>query len=179
MKFILTILTLFFLKADAQPYVASWTGQGFSKYEIQQAIDTNNWNTIGTIAGKSSIYNYTFNVPGPTFFYRIKADQYCTKPILISEVLSIKNPSKGKKSRIEKLTVKVSVESEIHYTIESPQPQQMQYSLYDMSGRRLSEKTINLQTGTNTFSDKKPNTGIYYGQFVGYFDCVTTKIINQ
>jgi hypothetical protein len=181
LKLPLTILLLISLTANSQSYVASWTGWGHLSYQIQQAIDTNRWQTIGTVNGQIAQNNYQFTVPGPTYYYRIKADKDSTKAILVSEVLSIKNPpSKGKKSRIQALSVKVSVTDMIHYTIESPQVQQMRYSLYDITGRKIKEMQVNLHEGTNEIYDSRPVVrGIYYSQFVGYFDFITAKIINE
>lgn len=182
MKFFLTILTLFTLSCSAQPYVANWTGAGHSLYLVQQGKDSLNWTTIGTVVGQPSSSTYQFTIPGPTYYYRIKADGDTTCAILVAEVLSIKNPppAHGKKSTIQTLSVKVSVSNRIHYSIESQRDQLMTYSLYDITGRKLSYRLINLHEGTNEVYDSKPIVrGIYYAQFVGYFDMITVKIPNE
>lgn len=178
MKLILTILFFSFLQTDAQ-YVANWTGWGHSVYEVQQGLDSNNWITIGRVNGQLATANYQYTVPSVNYYYRIKADKDSTKAILIAEVLSIKTPpAKGKKTRIQNLSVKVSVGSQIHYTISSPRSEMMNYSLYDITGRKLREKEVFVHEGINEMFDEKPAVqGIYYSQFIGYFDLITTKII--
>jgi hypothetical protein len=180
-KFIVAILLFISFKLGAQPYVANWTGAGHSLYLVQQGKDSLNWTTIGTVAGQLNSSTYQFTIPGPSYYYRIKADQDSTCAILVAEVVSIKNPSPahGKKSTIQTLSVKVSVSNRIHYTIESQRDQLMTYSLYDMTGRKLSSKLVPLHIGVNDFFDRKPDVfGVYYGTFEGYFDFVSVKIMN-
>jgi hypothetical protein len=180
-KFLLTILTLFIsFKLEAQPYVANWTGAGHSLYLVQQGKDSLNWTTIGTVAGQLSSSTYQFTIPGPTYYYRIKADQDTTCAILVAEVVKNPPPAHGKKTSIQTLSVKVSVSNRIHYTIESQRDQLMTYSLYDMTGRKVSSKLVPLHIGVNDFFDRKPDVfGVYYGTFEGYFDFVTTQFISQ
>ena len=180
MKLILTILLFSFLKSEAQ-YTANWTGWGHSIYEVQQGLDSSNWVTIGKVNGQTCTANYQYNIPAVNYYYRVKADKDSTKAILVSEVLSVKTPpAKGKKTRIQTLSVKVMVTDKIHYQIESPEMQQMNYSLYDITGRKLTYRLIPLHEGTNDAYDSRPITkGIYYAQFVGYFNSITAKIINE
>jgi hypothetical protein len=180
-KLLFTILLFISFKLEAQPYVANWTGWGHNSYQVQQGRDSINWITIGTVAGQLDAKTYQFTIPGPNYYYRIKADQDTTCAILVAEVLSIKNtPAKGKnKKLIQNLSVKIMVGSQIHYQIESPEPEQMQYSLYDIMGRKIRSRMINLHAGQNDFFDQKPATGIYYGSFEGYFNHLTVKFINQ
>lgn len=180
MKFLVTILLFISFKPEAQPYVANWTGSGHSLYLVQQGKDSLNWTTIGTVAGQLS-NTYQFTIPGPTYYYRIKADQDTTCAILVAEVLSIKNPppAHGKKSTIQTLSVKVSVSNRIHYTIESQRDQLMTYSLYNNMGQKITSKPVSLHIGVNDFYDDKPAFGVYYATFQGYFDFATTQFISQ
>jgi hypothetical protein len=159
--------------------VANWTGAGHSLYLVQQGKDSLNWTTIGTVVGQPS-NTYQFTIPGPTYYYRIKADEDTTCAILVAEVLSIKNPppAHGKKSTIQTLSVKVSVSNRIHYSIESQRDQLMTYSLYNNMGQKITSKPVSLHIGVNDFYDQKPAFGVYYGTFEGYFDFVSVKIMN-
>jgi hypothetical protein len=177
-KFLFTILLFISFKLGAQPYVANWTGSGHSLYLVQQGKDSLNWTTIGTIAGQLNSSTYQFTIPGPTYYYRIKADGDTTCAILVAEVVKNPQPAHGKKS-IQTLSVKVSVSNRIHYTIESQRDQLMTYSLYNSMGQKITSKPVSLHIGVNDFYDSKPVFGVYYGTFEGYFDFVTTQFISQ
>ena len=182
MKLLFIILISFLFTNSNAQYTAIWTGWGHTSYQVQKGMDSLHWTTIGTVSGQLATADYQYSLADANYYYRIKADKDSSQAILVSEVLSIKTPpAKGKKTRIQTLSVKVSVTDRIHYTIESPQMQQMQYSLYDITGRKIRERTVNLREGTNEIFDQKPAVnGIYYGQFVGYFDKpLIAKIINE
>jgi hypothetical protein len=127
--------------------------------------------------------DYSFDLPATNYYYRIKADKDSSQALLVPATLNIKNnpPAHGKtKTRIQTLSVKVSVRSQLHYTIESQRDQLMTYSLYDMTGRKLTSKLVPLHIGANDFFDRKPETmGVYYGTFEGYFDYLPVKIMNR
>jgi hypothetical protein len=182
-KFIVAILLFISFKLGAQPYVANWTGSGHSLYLVQQGKDSLNWTTIGTVSGQLAVSDYSYDLPAVNYYYRVKADKDSSQALLVTETLGIKNnpPAKGKtKTRIATLSVKVSVESQIHYTIQSQRDQLMTYSLYDAIGRKVSSKLVPLHIGVNDFFDRKPDVfGVYYGTFEGYFDFVTTQFISQ
>lgn len=182
-KQLMVILLFITTAAKSQNYVANWTGWGHTEYMVQQATDTSSWTTINVVTGTLAKTNYQCVIPGATFYYRIKADNDSTSALLVGETLGIKNnpPAHGKtKTRIATLSVKVSVESQIHYTIQSQRDQLMTYSLYDATGRKVRSKLVPLHIGQNDFFDRKPAVlGVYYGTFEGYFDFITLKIINR
>lgn len=180
MKLLVTILTFLTLNCSAQQYVANWTGWGHTSYQIQQGRDSVNWITIGQIQGQLSKSTYQFTVPGATYYYRIIADKDSTCAILVPEVLSIPHGHKirAKKTSITSMNVKVLMGSQIHYRIETPRSEQVRYGLFDMMGRKISGRNINLFPGVNDVFDKKPIRGVYYGTFQGYFDFITVKVPN-
>lgn len=182
MKLLFTIVTLLTLNCQAQ-YTAYWTGWGHTSYEVQQGLDSTHWTTIGQVSGELAVTDYSYDLPAVNYYYRIKADKDSSQALLVAETLNIKNnpPAHGKtKTRIATLSVKVSVESQIHYTIQSQRDQLMTYSLYDIQGRKLTSKLVPLHIGVNDFFDRKPDVfGVYYGTFEGYFDFVTTQFISQ
>lgn len=169
----------------SQPYVIYWTGAGHTSYQVQQGRDSLNWNTIGTVNGTLATTNYQYTIPGPTYYYRIKANSDSSQAIMVAETLSIKKggSSSGghKKPKLIALSIKANTTgSDINYTILSPQPQQLIYMLYNVGGQLITKQTINLYTGTNIFKDTRPIVkGMYFGQFTGYLsEPITVKVNN-
>ncbi|HXS58994.1 MAG TPA: hypothetical protein VN726_22880 [Hanamia sp.] len=178
MKLLLTILTLI-STCQAQKYTASWTGWGHLSYQVQQGRDSLSWSTIGNVTGSIASANYSYTIPAANYYYRVKADKDTTKALYLPETLDIKNPppAKGKtKVQIQSLSVKVL--PQMHFIIESPRSEQLEYNLYDIAGRKLSHSLINVFIGTNEFHDSRPIIqGVYYATFQGYFDFIPVKII--
>src|SRR6185312_502674 len=140
MKLLLTILTLI-STCQAQKYTASWTGWGHTLYQVQQGRDSLNWATIGNVTGSIASANYSYTIPAANYYYRVKADKDTTKALYLPETLNIKNP----------------------------RSEQLEYNLYDIAGRKLSHRLINVFYGTNEFYDSKPVVqGVYYATFQGY-----------
>ena|GEM_PF-5371615 len=180
MKLIFTILILIsFLKLEAQKYTASWTGWGHTSYTIQQGRDSLSWSTIGSVTGSIASANYSYTIPAANYYYRVKADKDTTKALYLPETLNIKNPPPGKgKTKVQIQSLSVKVLPDMHFVIESPRSEQLEYNLYDIAGRKLSHSLINVFYGTNEFYDSKPIIqGIYYATFQGYFDFIPVKII--
>lgn len=181
MKFLTTILLLL-STCYGQKYVANWTGWGHTSYTIQQGIDSLHWSSIGTVNGQLAVNSYQFTIPGANYYYRVVADRDSTAALFVPQALIINGHGKTKitKTAIQTLSVKFFSGSQLHFQIESTRTEQLQYSLYDITGRKLSAKTVPVFIGMNDFYDERPSVrGIYYASFQGYFDMITAKIMVQ
>lgn len=180
MKLILVILPFLFFQANAQQYVANWSGWGHSMYHIQYGLDSSHWVTLDSLPGIMDSSDYQFDIPVNNFYYRVTAGKDTTCALFTPEALSISTDSlfTAPNTRVTTLDISVQVTSQLHFTIKSPQSQSMAYELYDAIGRLIHRGQINLFKGTNNFFDSKPVAkGVYYAQFVGYFNTVTLKLI--
>jgi hypothetical protein len=119
MKYIFTILVLLSTNLFAQNYVAQWTSSLHTNYEVQQSSDGINWKTIGNVRGEILEKTYQYIIPGPGYFYRVKADSQQSKVIFLEPIiLSVQIISAYIKGNI--LTWTVGVEDNVdHYLIES------------------------------------------------------------
>jgi hypothetical protein len=181
MKTILTILLFISTAVSGQPYVANWSGSGHTLYKVQQSIDTAFWITVATVAGTTSEAGYQCNIPGATYYYRVIADKDSTPALLVDEALSIQqnNGHGHTKTAITQLSIKVTVDADIHYTILSPKTQPMDYQLYDIAGREISNRKLFLYKGQNDIFDRRPPaSGVYIAGFSNYFNKITIKIHN-
>jgi hypothetical protein len=119
MKYQLVILLLFPTNLFAQNYIAQWTSSIHDIYEVQQSVDGEAWETIGTVPGLIEKSTYHYVVPGAGYFYRIKAGDVNSISIWLQPVIMPVNITSAS-VKASTLTWNVSNEDGIdYYLIES------------------------------------------------------------
>lgn len=173
MKYFLTILFLISI-AYGQDYVSKWKG-GNAPYQVQESIDSIDWETISTTMKDTSV------IPGPPYYYRIKdADSMFSNTVLVYNTLSIIPPDSDRYlPKIKSLTIKIKQSNDrLYFEIESQRYQQMQCEVIDVVGRAMSMYSFLLKKGLNNWDiSMPPLPGIYILHFTTYFESETKKII--
>lgn len=169
MKILLTILFIFLLGRSEAQYTAEWDSYGHTIYNIQQSIDTTNWITIGKISAQLTDTAFQYAVPGPTYYYRITADNDISNIVLVYKVLSIDSTTYfkpgNKKSSIKDI-YKINCSlyyfgKNIRLSIHSLTYQKLNCKIFNIIGQKLIQEQIICIKGYNIVNIPFKNKGIY------------------
>jgi len=88
-KLILPILFFISSKAysQANQYVATWTGLGFSQYILQSSTNNKTWKNVATISSNVTDSSFSYTVTSAkNIYYRIKAGNYYSNTFLVVNI---------------------------------------------------------------------------------------------
>lgn len=135
-----------------QGYTAEWKSGGHEEYLIQQSVgDTFHWRKIGTIKSKMTDSVFSFDVPGPTYYYRIVADQDTSKNVLVYNIMAIEPDSVFRPQTNFENSIKIiNAGQQLKISITSQRDNLMEYQLADIAGRVLQSGQWFIKKGLNT-----------------------------
>jgi hypothetical protein len=130
-------------------------------FELFRSVDGKNFKSIGTVAGagdSNAELKYSFvdaNPFGGTNYYQLKQIDFDGKSST-SSIIPVD-------SKIEDTKITVYATSKVNISITSPNETSGKLSLFDISGRKISEQNISLNKGYNSLELKDNlNPGIHF-----------------
>ncbi|MDE3185295.1 MAG: T9SS type A sorting domain-containing protein [Bacteroidota bacterium] len=173
MKYIFTILTLFYSIANAQDSLF-WTRPAYTTCLVQQSPDNYTWRTINEVTASDT--NYAAPIPGPTYYYRVLAGQDTSVCVQVYNVLSISYDSIFHPApKLKEFKVKVVGD---RIEIESMRDEVCSIGFYSITGQLLRLTQAFLKRGLNTYYLPPPVAhGLYILQVKSAYNSITKKVV--
>ncbi|WP_461488271.1 T9SS type A sorting domain-containing protein [Pontibacter sp. HJ8] len=158
--------------------------QNNDRFEIERSSDAKSFEKVGTVKGigNSSVENrYAFQDKAPvngTVYYRLKQVDL-DGAFAYSKVIAVS--AKGLASELTTQVYPNPFTDIIKVTLTAPQTQQAELFLFDINGKQVLRKTLELEAGANALelSLQQLNSGMYILKIVGSGMESTTKIIKN
>jgi hypothetical protein len=158
--------------------------QDNDRFEIERSLDAKSFEKIGTVKGKGTTsletkYKFTDRTPVQgTVYYRLKQVDFDGE-FAYSNVIAV--TAKGLANELATQVYPNPFQDRVKVMLTSPNAQQAQMVLYDMNGKRVLSKTLDLDAGINEMELQlqQLGTGMYILKISGDGMDSTTKIIKN
>ncbi|MBD1397188.1 T9SS type A sorting domain-containing protein [Pontibacter sp. JH31] len=158
--------------------------QDNDRFEIERSADAKSFEKIGTVKGKgtSSVenkYEYADRTPVQgTVYYRLKQVDLDGE-FAYSKVIAVN--AKGLASELSTQVYPNPFPGMVKLTLTAPQKQAAEMVIYDMNGRQVLRKTLELEAGVNSMELQlqQLQSGMYFLKIVSDGMESTTKLIRN
>jgi hypothetical protein len=158
--------------------------QDNDRFEIERSLDAKSFEKIGTVKGKGTTsletkYQFTDRTPvQSTVYYRLKQVDFDGE-FAYSKVIAV--TARGLANELATQVYPNPFQDRVKVMLTSPNAQQAQMVLYDLNGKRVMSKTLDLDAGVNEMELQlqQLGTGMYILKISGDGMDSTTKIIKN
>jgi hypothetical protein len=158
--------------------------QDNDRFEVERSLDAKSFEKIGTVKGKGTTsletkYKFTDRTPVQgTVYYRLKQVDFDGE-FAYSNIIAV--TAKGLANELATQVYPNPFQDRVKVTLTSPNAQQAQMVLYDLNGKRVLSKTLDLDAGINEMELQlqQLQSGMYILKIVGDGVESTTRIMKH